>query len=96
MAAALLWTCNSTLSVTQKLEVMAGPCTSKGRNFPDRARFKKIAILSRNLFPPDDLTAAYTALFGPLVADTRIFFRYRTLSTAGVAGPWYTVSVDVT
>lgn len=96
MAQSLTFSPSPTLSITQKLEVMAGPCTSQGRAFPDRARFKIVAILSRNLIGPDDLTARYNALFGPLVAGTRIFFLYRMISTAGVPGPWETTSVDVT
>ncbi len=85
---------NSTL--TPRVVVFATGASSKGRQFPDRARFKKVAVITTTLPGPYDILAAYNALFGPLTANTRVFFRFVPMRTTGTAGPPQTSFQDVT
>lgn len=71
-------------SSDQVIVVDAGPQVSSGINFGENYRFV-LAIDDADVSPMA-LLSAYTAIWGPLVAGKKIFFRTRALNECGVYG----------
>jgi len=75
--------------------IEATPAVSAGISFQPRSKFKQIAIVEPADTSPVDITAAYTAIYGPVVAGSKIFVRVKSVGEAWVQAPPLETSVIV-
>lgn len=54
---------------------------SAGKNFAPRSAYKKVAVVAAAGASPANVLAAWNALYGALIAGTKIFFRLSAIST---------------
>lgn len=69
------------------IEATAG--VSAGINFRPRSAYKLVAVVASAGTSPENALTNWGAIFGSVVAGTKIFFRTRYISeSTGEAGPW--------
>lgn len=73
------------LAAGEKLIVEAGAQISAGRNFVPRSYYKVVFVGAAASASPANILAAYTAIFGALVAGKKIFLRARVIGGNGLA-----------
>lgn len=74
------------LAATEFLVVDASAQGSQGINFVERGAYKFLETFDSVDISPFDILATYTAIYGVLIAGTKIFSRGRVINAAGFAG----------
>lgn len=69
---------------------------SRGINFMPRSAYKFIMHTAAAAASPANILSAYTAIYGALISDGKIFLRARVIDSTGQAGDWLNTSVIVT
>lgn len=70
------------LAATELLVVEATAAVSAGINFVPRSGYKKVFIGAAATASPANILAGYNAIYGALVAGTKIFVRARVIDNA--------------
>lgn len=84
------------LAAGTKLVVYATKQLSAGVNRPSSRAYKQITVTAAAAASPADILAAYTAIFGALIAGRKIFFKFVQISSTGIAGPAFETSQVIT
>lgn len=84
------------LAAGEQLVIEATRQVSAGINFMPRSEYKVIAVGAAATTSPQNILAAYNAIYGALLSGAKIFVRCRILTSAGFAGSAIKSSVVVT
>jgi hypothetical protein len=96
MAAALSIAYTTTpLAAGVKLMIKATPQLSAGVTVLPKSKLRFVMVSAAAAASPANILAAYTALFGSLVAGSKIFFELTPISATGLAGAPLTTSIVV-
>lgn len=83
------------LAAGMKLAIFASPQVSAGVNFVPASRYKLISVTAAAAASPANILASYIALFGALVAGSKIFIRAKTISSTGLASQVFETTIVV-
>lgn len=87
MAQALSLAFNPTpVPANTKLLVECTAPVSQGRNFVTRAQYKVVTTVAAAGTSPANILAAYTPIFGAVIAGQKIFVRVTPIGTNGIRG----------
>ena len=82
------------LAAGAKLVIEATRQVSNGISFMPRSEYKKVFVGAGATASPANILAGYNAIFGVLVAGTKIFIRSTPFNASGFPGtPLYSVGV---
>lgn len=84
------------LDAGEQLVIECTRQVSPGISFLPRSEYKVVAIGADATTSPQNILAAYNAIFGALIAGQKIFCRARILTSAGFAGAALKTAVEVT
>lgn len=84
------------LGAGEKIVIEATRQVSAGVNFQPRSAYKQVFVGAAATASPANVLAAYNALYGALVAGSKILFRAYVIGSTGLASPVLQASVIVT
>jgi len=83
------------LAAGTKLKIDATPQVSAGINFVPPSDYKFVQVTAAAAASPANILTAYNALFGALVAGSKIFVRLTPISSGGFAADPIETSIVV-
>lgn len=78
-----------------KLVVEATNQVSQGINFQPRSAYKVVFVGAAATASPANILSGYTAIYGAIIAGSKIFVRARVVDSTGQAGDWLYSNVIV-